>query len=1739
MKFWKKLLSLLLVVAMLFNNFSPLVVMALDGENDDDDKVRSIAVDNIQSKGNIEVELHLALPIRNREETGIKFTLVDEKNNEATIDLNDMKNAQDGLYETTLQLGSKDGANSQSIRSLITKRDTNGQILSGEVVSDNIVYYSINLYSLNVGKYTIMLSGDNFVTYKYDVTLKDFSKRISISDEAGMFEIGDVNHDGKVDKDDETVMIEAIENNDVTKDLNLDDVVDIADLNYITAVMTSTKKKAKVEDTNIIMNSDNVSFELPEGTSLDENSDLGDLFTDTGTVTLKSEGTISSDNPVQLALDLGKSKDETVEMRQIRIGVGETNVPKKMKLLVVDENDEILEYLVDDTEQGIEGVHLFTDEDEGTIKVDLGKQVAVKKVTIVITETSTNNLAEIAKVEFLNNVKTETKQPDDFYTPQNIHVDDTKSEQLTVTFDNVPNVTGYEIKINGGKMNGVVFQTTFNTFTIEDLKNYVTYDIYVQSTNQEWRSGWSKAHPGTPKATSKAPKVDMVKATPTYGGIDFGWKAMDDTTSYRLYYREVGTSVYTLVDNIKGSSYSVRGLKSDTEYEAYVIGVNEIGESDSYTLVKATTKANGAAIVPKYKLINNGYDSETKKTTHIEEVHYHTGTMTNDNKYAMVDDDFTTYWQHKDWTISSNTNFNPGTPVFVLDDVYEMDEFVLTVPDSYGAVLKSGGPNSNDVKLHYWAEEHDVYDNTGRVEVKGTLLSKYDEKGRRYYLLKLEDPIKAKAVAFGLTVANNVKDIQIDEVKFYHYDSLVDDVAKLFTDDLRLELAPNVDQTTIDKLRERANTMDNGEYSPYKESVLADLDYAEKILKDEKIEDIITLNPNISNSYNNHVKFAMTISDYQPLGIVARPGEKLNVYVGTNGKVNAQIVFTQYHAEANAWNVPYTEKALQKGLNIIEVPKIGSSADERGGSVYIRYTSTPDVKNPIKVRVSGGTKIPMIDTTLIDDETKAKAAIKEYIETLEDYNSKLESVYANDNDPDTTFDKESSVLGSTEIVTKYGMFSVSSVAVGDALKSKASTIDDKVNTLYESMEAFDEMMELFYRQKGFSDAEDAAATDKMPRARINIRYMQMFYGAFMYAGGYHVGIEYGSIAGLVQAHRNREDATGYFGWGISHEVGHQINLKDTVFAEVTNNIYALLAQTSNDSDSSRLEIQGYDKIYDKVTSHTIGRAQNVFVQLGMYWQLHLAYDKNKTFEDKDSVYAKINKIARSYSNKDKNYGRDDLTILFASMAVEKDLTDFFETWGLVASEAVREEISGLGYEKETRSIYYLNDSARRYTLANKGQITDGANILEASIKDANSEEKRVTINLNLKSDSDKILGYEIKRNGVAIGFVENKEDVKEFVDNVGAENNRAYTYSVVAYDYYLNKINEVTLDEVKISHDGSVKKDAFTITSNVKAHNEKIDDEDVDMDYDKLEVNKLIDGNIETSFNGTEKIKKYNISGDKPTASDDNGNAYVIINLNNSMSVSGIKYRALVTNGVLDTNTINKYKIYVSATGADNSWTLAATGSFNTSANEPEKTVYFMKPGTDSEDQLWTYNGVNYIKIESDGNKNGLSGSEIDVIAPPGDNVDIEGEDGKPSIGVLKEDYCYSETESECSDGKNTIKADSVVIEGSYRGNPAFNAILIGDSLDDQKNYEGYEIIFANLNSDNSVYEVAKGTWLFVMTQDEYEKMIKESKSIRAYLYRVNDAITNDGQRLTSTSKAVSGMVSYSELPQLEITSKR
>ncbi len=97
--------------------------------------------------------------------------------------------------------------------------------------------------------------------------------------------------------------------------------------------------------------------------------------------------------------------------------------------------------------------------------------------------------------------------------------------------------------------------------------------------NGAWRSGYCEPISVTTKVDKAPDPPDYVNAIGKYKAIDVSWKKMKDTDYFNVYYREDGTEQYTKVEKIEDSKVTISDLKDKTDYEIYVTGVNEIGES--------------------------------------------------------------------------------------------------------------------------------------------------------------------------------------------------------------------------------------------------------------------------------------------------------------------------------------------------------------------------------------------------------------------------------------------------------------------------------------------------------------------------------------------------------------------------------------------------------------------------------------------------------------------------------------------------------------------------------------------------------------------------------------------------------------------------------------------------------------------------------------------------------------------------------------------------------------------------------------------------------------------------------------------------------------------------------------------------------------------------------------------------------------------------------------------------------
>ncbi|MBU9728509.1 fibronectin type III domain-containing protein [Diplocloster modestus] len=1586
----------------------------------------------------------------------------------------------------------------------------------GPVAADGTVEKQAAVFGqLPTGKYSLKLWGTGYETYIQQLSLdtKGLSYRAAFLnshelDETyralevhpGVIGYGDVNGDGKIDDSDKEELIAAMigQEADSACDLNADQLVDLADLQYFTANYQAKPLEA-VPYRSVLTSEMQVQVSEP---NVMVNGELKDILDDNGSfVSMGRDGgeEITPEQPVQLEIETGSV---VMEGFAIHPPVNSDNRIQEAEITLTLEDGSTLTCPVRSQAAYYRSRSLGPEavmEADGTIVVNLGSQVAVKKITIKVTDTSSKKLADIAQVEFLNQMEDRIPAPQ-MNIPKNLTAEP-GSREITVKWSRETNVTGYEVKVVSGEKSQV-FSTAQNSLKIttlnnDKLENKVVYQISVQSVNDEWRSGYSESIEAVPVANKVPDPPENVSVGSLYRGLKISWKKMKDTDSYTLYYKKDKESQYQSVPGITTATYTLDDLENNAKYFIYLTGTNEVGTSKASAIYTGTTK-NSQVKVTRYQLINRQKEGSSL-TDHIENVTtdgYLPGKYPDGFDPAwVVDGDYDTYYY-------SNSNAQLAGATVTFDREYTMDHLILSAyqGEGFGSFAKwqvmvwdAQGTQtvygSGDIGKGVTTAGVSGASNTIQVNFPKSDVKKIRVRYTRYYA----DPVT------------------ISELNFYEYSPLEDEINALWQDDLHMILKDSVTLVGLNDLRDRINTPDavSGDLHPKKGLLLRELDNAMAVLNDTGLDVPLSIDTAVSSAYDSQTGFAGGLNSGQPLGVAARSGETLNVYVGSTGKktgdnTNLRLVATQYHAEASAWSKTVAE-TLKVGMNEVTIPQISSLNMELGGSLYIEYKGN-NAAEKYSVRVSGGTAIPVLDLSKTSESDRLEK-ITAYVEKLITYTDGLEQKHLQEHEKEDTncnfaYRPQDCINNATEIVLDRVLLSVPATQVLAGLGK--GTAAEQAQQLDRSMDAMERMTDLFYQHKGLgtytqeqkNDPDFLAAygnKNNLPVTRLNIRYMRMFSGAFMYAGGKHIGIEFGSVGGLsaspslVSEENGKWSGGRFFGWGIAHEIGHEINQSQYAIAEITNNYFSVLSQAHDTNDSVRFQ---YKDVYEKVTSGTTGRAANVFTALGMYWQLHLAYDKDynyKTYTDyaeqfQSLFFARVDAYARNTAIAPAPGGVkltlegkdvDNNLMRLSCAAAQKDLLSFFEHWGMVPNEATRAYAAQ--FEKETRPIWYINDEARVYTIEGNASTAGQASVQASLDHEGNSTQ--VKLNLSLQgADASSMLGYEISRNGKAIAFVTADQD--QYTDTIATVNNRVFTYQVTAYDKWLNAAQPVTLAPVKISHDGSLDKTNWIAATNMSSEEDTAEvgsDENPEPGVISA-VDQVIDRDYGNSYTGSVK----------------SGNAVITLDFQELLTVAGFKYTAGT-----DGTPIKNYEIQVSTDNQN--WETVKIGTFVLDENRTA-VVYFNK-----EDDSWLYTyDASCLRLTAKNQKQ-VSVSEVDVLGPSGDNVELTDQ----GIGILKSDYVLDQSTGD------KIPKGSLIFTGGYKGNPAYNALKLYNQKDEL--IEGVQVIFADVPAHGELGETENGYWVYYIEPDQLDSVMEEGLiKVRAELYRVDDANTNLGERLVS-----------------------
>lgn len=1615
------------------------------------------------------------------------------------------------------------------------------------------------------GNYTVEVSASGFATYRQEVSVtRGLTSKIQVYSaqtwensavcHPGVLYAGDVTGDGVIDASDKDTLVQSIhqwngqeeEINSNICDLDGDGKITIADLQYLARNLGKTPILSTIETA---VSPASISATAAENTTIV--GEIGNLLTEGSSVTVKpaNNQTITESNPVQIDFSLpeeGKNmagmviqapalQDDTL-VSDITAGIVEITyidnmgAEQVMHVAVGAASAAVFASGAASVSVGSASVTVGSD---GSLTLNFGGQIAVKKVSIKITGTTTKDqpLVNISKVEFLNDMENRIPAPE-LNIPSGFQTEKAEDQEIIISWKSESNVTGYDVKASGEVKNGQQEQIIRVSKNMIDLKsinggkllNGKTYQFQIRSVNGDWKSPWSEIYTATPKAVSLPPAPDYVSVKSGYRSIGVSWGNMDDTEHYIVEYKKAADTDYIVAsESCTGTSYTITGLEDDTKYQVRVKGVNELGEGPYCNPVEAVTQSKTPQL-PKYKLINTS-NGNGKISAHIKSASQKSGKMIDSSldsgttAWGLVDDDYGSYWYKGDWDdgVMYPSGENKGM-IVGFDDYYEMDTITMATAND-----KNG---FSEARVWYWNESG------VRTEIPASITKLKDANNFPYYKVKLQEAVKTNKIQICLRNYYSWT-MEVGELYFYYYDSLEKDILGLYEDESHTTLRTEVTEDTLNELEKRLNTKDqvSGELHPDYEMLKTELNTAREIYKAD-LAAAVEVNAAITSKKDGHLGFAGGLNTWQPMGRVAYAGEKLIVYVGHNSKktganADLQLVFTQHYAQSDALSANPVN--LKVGRNEIEVPKLHSqSGVEKGGQIYVMYTGN-NASDKYAVRISGGSKIPVLNLYQTYGEERLQA-IKVYLTQLQEFVQNLENEHENvhagaaSENINMAYSKQTCILNATDIMLDQMMYSVPATQIWDGISG--SSIEAKATALKTALDAMDKTMTLFYQHKGLSNDSAAGSNgnNSLPSGHLNIRYMRMFAGAFMYAAGNHIGIEWNEVKIL---------GTDKLGWGIAHEIGHNINQGSYAIAEITNNYFAQLLTG---------EIRyGQSAIYDKVTSGAVGRSDDVFTQLAMYWQLHLAYDNSK---DDHKIYDEYNEMFSNlfYARVDtfaRNPGKAPNGLVLGSdpeqnfirlscAAANKNLLAFFERWGLFADNTTRTYAEK--FEEEERALYYGDNSTRDYRIDHSSEIASltvkDQDVVTAESSVISGRENQVLVKITANAQKDSILGYEIirvmttngKQEQTVVGFAPYTGTTTEYTDTISSVNNRVMTYKVRAVDKFLYYSNTADAGSQKIETKGNHDKSQWTVSTNLISSEDTVITPDInnpDTGYNPSKdsvkknqtISRIIDNQMETVYNGSAS-----------------GNGEIIIDMHQTLPVTSLIYFG---------NSISNLKISVSTD--QKQWTDVKQGG--TAINNGD-TVWFDSVETeDREKWIGTYD-VRYVKLIVPSGT--VSISELEICGPSGDNLEFLSAGDTPSIGILKESYSLG---TNAEGQEQFIPEGSLVVTGTYKGNPAYNVVVVYDQegnilgsyeKEGEIGVKAEQIIFAPHPENGNLGEVSNGTWVYYIEPGNWEEE-KLPKEIRGELYRVDSALDNAGERVVSDTKLIR---IPDKLPEITLTNE-
>ena len=441
------------------------------------------------------------------------------------------------------------------------------------------------------GAYALRFAGTGYAAYEEKLTLLDHSLKVSLGTGDGTFSLGDFNGDGRVNDRDLALISGALASRDAQDlaayDLNGDNEINIIDLAWVYRQLDA-RGSAQVTETTLLVPP------VDAGALKSELAGLGVTVISGSLDSLFQAGgdpvTLRENAAGQIVLPITFRQPQ--ELEQVRITSTASAPILSGAAVVEDSQGRTWQYAIDPAVPG--GTQLLSAQPGSVITIDLGRRVAVKKITVTVTKTA-GGFATVESIEFLKEMT--PADPDAAGSPVTGLAAAPGDGKVSLTWNRVPNVAGYLVTwrpVNDPSLTKSL-EVDVNRAEITGLENFTAYQFTVAAAQEGWTGKASAPVTATPEPASAPSAPDMVSVSSRENALAVSWKASKGAAWYEVYYTGqpgAATAAYQRFGGRQtGTSAVITGLENGTAYYIYIIAGNDIGQSGPSRISTGTPQA--------------------------------------------------------------------------------------------------------------------------------------------------------------------------------------------------------------------------------------------------------------------------------------------------------------------------------------------------------------------------------------------------------------------------------------------------------------------------------------------------------------------------------------------------------------------------------------------------------------------------------------------------------------------------------------------------------------------------------------------------------------------------------------------------------------------------------------------------------------------------------------------------------------------------------------------------------------------------------------------------------------------------------------------------------------------------------------------------------------------------------------------------------------------------------------------